>query len=452
MNPPAQIKDTNVILLAQRARLAARRLATLPDSLRRQALMSGADALIEQQPTILSANEHDCQGARALVEKGLMSRAMFDRLQTSESGIRQMAACVREVANLPDPLGRILAATELADGLRLEKVSCPLGVIGIVFESRPDVIPQVAALALKSGNAVLLKGGAEAARTNEALVSILQTAFAGFSEIPKDAISLLHTREDVKEMLALEDEIDLIISRGSKEFVRHVATHSRIPVLGHGEGICHVYIDAAADLKKAYDVAYDSKVQYPAACNAAETLLVHEAIANAFLPEMIARFKSAGVEVVGCRRTVPLLEGCDVVPAIEQDWQTEYSDLRISVKMVKSLDEAIAHIDRYGSKHTESIVTEDSEAARQFMEEIDAASVYHNASTRFADGFRYGLGGELGISTSKLHARGPVGLEGLTTYKYKLFGNGHTVADFKPRALGQAAVNTTRPVRLRELF
>ena len=452
MNPPAQFKETNVALLAQRARLAARRLATLSDSVRRQALMSAADALIEQQLTILSANEQDCRASLALVEKALMSQAMFDRLQTSESGIGQMAACVREVANLPDPLGRILAATELADGLRLEKASCPLGVIGIVFESRPDVVPQVAALALKSGNAVLLKGGTEAARTSEALVSILQNAFAGFSDIPEDALNLLHTRDDVTEMLALEDEIDLIIPRGSKEFVRHVATHSRIPVLGHGEGICHVYVDAAADLRKAYDVVFDSKVQYPAACNAAETLLVHEAIANAFLPEMFARFKSAGVAVLGCPRTVSVFEGCDVVPAEEDDWQTEYSDLRISVKIVTSLDEAIAHIDRYGSKHTESIVTEDGEAARQFMEEIDAAGVYHNASTRFADGFRYGLGAELGISTSKLHARGPVGLEGLTTYKYRLFGDGHTVADFKPRALGQVAVNTTLPVRLRELF
>ena len=405
----AQNKKSSVAGLARRARAAAQELAKLSDATRREALLYAADALVEHQEIILFANERDCQAALAPVKKALMSQSLFARLQTSERGIAEMATRMNDVANLPDPLGRILAESELAEGLRLQKVSCPLGVIGIVFESRPDVVPQVAALALKSGNAVLLKGGTEAARTNEALVRVLRNAFATFSDIPKEALNLLQTREDVKEMLTLEDEIDLIIPRGSKEFVRHVAVHSRIPVLGHGEGICHVYVDSAADLKKAYDVAFDSKVQYPAACNAAETLLVHEAIANAFLPEMVARFKSAGVEVRGCRRTVKLLHDGDVVPAKEDDWKTEYSDLRISVEIVKGLDEAIAHVDRYGSKHTESIVTEDGEAARRFMEVIDAAGVYHNASTRFADGFRYGLGAELGISTSKLHARGPVG-------------------------------------------
>ena len=279
---------------------------------------------------------------------------------------------------------------------------------------------------------MLLKGGAEAINTNEALVAALRNGLKSVPEIPYDAVNLLHTREDVAEMLGLENEIDLIVPRGSKEFVKYVATHSRIPVLGHGEGICHVYVDAAAALKKALDVAVDSKVQYPAACNAAETVLIHTEIAPLLLPELVAAFAEAGVIIFGCPDTIALAAGNkNVLPACEEDWSTEYSDLRISIKIVKSLGDAIAHINHYGSKHTESIVTEDEEAAIRFMQEVDSAGVYQNASTRFADGYRYGLGAEIGISTSKLHARGPVGLEGLTTYKYRLFGDGHTVATFR---------------------
>jgi glutamate-5-semialdehyde dehydrogenase len=279
---------------------------------------------------------------------------------------------------------------------------------------------------------VLLKGGVEAARTNEALISVLRNSLSQFPAIPHDAINLLKTREDVSEMLSLADQIDLIIPRGSKEFVKYVADNSKAPVLGHGEGICHVYIHASAGLKKAVDVALDSKVQYPAACNAAETLLIHMEIAPLILPEILASFADVGVEIRACARTLELVPHANALPASDQDWATEYSDMRIAVKVVDSLDHAIAHINRYGSKHTESIVTEDREAAERFMEEVDAAGVFQNASTRFADSYRYGLGAELGISTAKLHARGPVGLEGLTTYKYKLFGDGHTVANFKP--------------------
>jgi glutamate-5-semialdehyde dehydrogenase len=250
-------------------------------------------------------------------------------------------------------------------------------------------------------------------------------------QIPYDALNLLHSRDDVAEMLSLENEIDLIVPRGSKDFVRYIASHSRIPVLGHGEGICHVYVDAAAALKKALDIALDSKVQYPAACNAAETLLIHTEIAPLFLPEMLSAFADAGVIVYGCEDTIAYAPNNNVLPASETDWATEYSDLRISVRVVNSLEAAISHINQYGSKHTESIVTEDEEAAKRFMDEVDAAGVYHNASTRFADGYRYGLGAEIGISTSKLHARGPVGLEGLTTYKYRLFGDGHTVSQLR---------------------
>ena len=431
MTGPSESKDISVATLARRAREASRVLAILPDAVRRNALVKASYALIEQKEEILTANGQDCESARIQVEQGSMLPSLFARLQTSEHGISEMATRMREVSQLPDPINRMLAKTELDKGLRLEKVSCPLGVIGIVFESRPDVIPQVVSLTLRSGNAVLLKGGAEAVHTNETLVSILRRAFAALPQIPYDALNLLHSREDVAEMLSLEKEIDLIVPRGSKEFVQYVASHSRVPVLGHGEGLCHVYVDAAAALKKALDIALDSKAQYPAACNAAETLLIHAEIAPLFLPEMLSAFADAGVSVYGCPNTIAVAPKAGVSPACEEDWATEYSDLRISIKIVDSLEAAIAHINQYGSKHTESIVTEDEDAAKQFMSEVDAAGVYHNVSTRFADGYRYGLGAEIGISTSKLHARGPVGLEGLTTYKYRLFGDGHTVSKFR---------------------
>jgi glutamate-5-semialdehyde dehydrogenase len=415
---------------AARARKAALRLAVLSDELRRAALLAAADALERRSAEILASNDRDCAAARQLVHEQRMPAAVFKRLQLNERGIAAMAAQVREVAALPDPLGRELAVTALDDDLTLYKVSCPLGVAAVIFESRPDVIPQVASLALRSGNAVLLKGGREAEQTNRVLAAIWSGALAQFTEIPADAVTLLHTREDVEQLLVLDDGIDLIIPRGSEQFVRYIKAHSRVPVLGHGEGICHVYVDRAADLKKAVDVAFDSKVQYPAACNAAETLLVHEDIAAAFLPEILKRFEAAGVEVRGCARTTALSGQRRILPATEADWSTEYSDLIISIKIVGSCDEAVEHVNRWGSKHTESIVTEDAAAAADFMQRVDAAGVYHNASTRFADGFRYGLGAELGVSTGKLHARGPVGVEGLTTYKYRLVGKGHTVASY----------------------
>lgn len=422
--------DISVEDVARRAKAAARQLALLPGDRREAALRAAAYAIEQRKLEILVANQRDCHDAARAVEAGQMSRALFKRLQINGQGIEAMARCVLDLAALPDPLGRKLAATELDDGLTLYKESCPIGVIGIIFEARPEVVTQVAALALKSGNAVILKGGAEAAHTNHALVTIWREALSHFLDIPRTAINLLQTREDVAQMLTLDREIDLIIPRGSQKFVRYIAEHSRIPVLGHGEGICHVYVDRAADLRKALAIAFDSKVQYPAACNAMETLLVHENVAELFLPEMIARFKAEGVEMRGCPRTTALAQSNDVVRVSEEDWATEYSDLIVSIKIVGSIEEALEHIDRYGSGHTEAIVTEDVDAAAHFMTRVDAAGVYQNASTRFSDGFRYGLGAEMGISTGKLHARGPVGLEGLTTYKYKLFGDGHVVAGY----------------------
>jgi glutamate-5-semialdehyde dehydrogenase len=392
--------------------------------------MAAAKAIESGAQRILEANERDCRAAQPLVPSGRMSAAMFARLAVTAKGVDEMAARVRDVARLPDPLGRNQATTELDDHLILYKETCPLGVIGIVFESRPDVIPQVASLALKSGNALILKGGAEATHTNEMLVELWRGCLEGFPSVQADVVQLLHTRADVMELLTLDRDVDLIIPRGSREFVEVVARNSRVPVLGHGEGICHVYVDSAADLEKAIRITLDSKTQYPAACNAAETLLVHEGIAQRFLPPLVAELNAAGVEVRGCAKTMALSRSQDIAPAKEADWATEYSDLVLSIKVVSNLDEALAHIGQYGSGHTEAIVTEDAEAARKFMEQVDAAGVFHNASTRFADGFRYGLGAELGISTSKLHARGPVGLEGLTAYKYKLIGDGHIVAEY----------------------
>jgi glutamate-5-semialdehyde dehydrogenase len=414
----------------RRARRAAHVLAALSGERRNEALKAAATAIEANTSRILAANEKDCTAASPAVERGEMSRSLFARLRTTERGITEMAARAREVALLPDPLHRRLSAMELDEGLVLYKESCPLGVVGVIFESRPDVVPQIASLALKSGNAICLKGGSEAQETNTALVSIWREALAPFHDVPADSIVLFHTREDVMQILTLHDEIDLIVPRGSNEFVRFVTEHSRIPVLGHGEGICHVYVHEDADVLKAIDITLDSKVQYPAACNSMETLLVHRDIARVFLAPMIERFQAAGVEVRGCTRTQELARGLHVIPATEEDWSKEYSDLIISIKVVDGVNEAIEHINRHGSRHTECIVTESHDVASRFMEFVDAAGVFQNASTRFSDGFRYGLGAEVGISTGKLHARGPVGLEGLTTYKYKLFGKGQTVDSY----------------------
>jgi glutamate-5-semialdehyde dehydrogenase len=420
----------DVASLARSARDAARKLALLSGETRQAALLAIADALEENSERILAANAKDCAAAQPLLSSGAMTPALFSRLRIKASGIAEMAGRVREVANLPDPLGKRLAATELDDGLVLHKESCPLGVIAVVFESRPDVVPQVASLALKSGNAVLLKGGAEATNSNETIVAVWRAALQRFTDIPQESVQLLQSRSDVMELLNLQGEVDLLIPRGSKEFVAYMARNSHIPVLGHGEGICHVLVDRAADLNKAVTVTLDSKVQYPAACNSVETLLVHKDVAAAFLPKVVSELRAANVEVRGCPRVLAITPGEKLLPATELDWSTEYSDLILSVKIVDTLEQGLEHIHKYGSKHTECIVTEDQEAAERFLQEVDAAGVFHNASTRFADGYRYGLGAEVGISNGKLHARGPMGIEGLTTYKYKLRGDGHTVAEY----------------------
>lgn len=427
---PLESSASSVARLAERARAASRAVAKLSVDARNDALRAAARAIENGAERVLQANAKDCAAGERAVAAGTMTSAMLARLRVTERGIAQMAKQVREVAALPDPLGKRLAATELDAGLVLIKESCPLGVVGVIFESRPDVVPQLASLGLKSGNAVIMKGGSEATATTEALVTIWRESLAQFPDVPADAIVLLQSRADVLDLLAQDRNVDLIIPRGSYELVQYVMQHSRIPVLGHGEGICHVYVDRAADLAKAVEITYDAKVQYPAVCNAAETLLVHESMARDFLPRAVAELKRAGVEIRGCAKTRALLPDQEIIPATEKDWRTEYSALILSIRIVANLDEAIEHINRYGSHHTDAIVTEDSNAAAKFLNEVDSAGVFHNASTRFADGFRYGFGAEVGISNGKLHARGPMGLEGLTTYKYKLYGNGQTVADY----------------------
>ena len=422
--------DSSVPAIARRAREASRSLACLSIDRRNAVLVAVAEAIERTRAQILEANALDCRAVEPDVASGKMSSAMFKRLRVTESSVAEMAMRVREVATLPDPLGRTLMSTELDENLTLFRESCPLGVIGVIFESRPEVVPQLASLALKSGNALILKGGTEATHTNEVLVAVWRAALEKFPEVPADPVQLLQSRADVLELLAQDRDVDLIIPRGSYELVHFIMEHSRIPVLGHGEGICHVYVDRSADVEKAIEIAYDAKVQYPAVCNAAETLLVHEEIARKFLPGAMARLKQAGVEIRADAKAQSLLPGENTVRATEADWSTEYGDLILSVKVVPDINDAIEHINLYGSRHTDTIVTEDDAAAAKFMNEVDSAGVFQNASTRFADGFRYGFGAEVGISNSKLHARGPMALEGLTTYKYKLYGNGHTVAPY----------------------
>ncbi|TKX71508.1 glutamate-5-semialdehyde dehydrogenase [Halorubrum sp. SP9] len=410
--------------LARRAERAALRLANADEATRNEALRSIADAIRDRESEILDANAVDVEEAEQLLADGEYTQALVDRLKLDETKIEEIASMVESVAEQDDPLGETLAARELDEGLELYRVSVPIGVVATVFESRPDALVQIAALALKSGNAVVLKGGSEAAESNRVLYEAIVDATA---DLPDGWAALIEAHEAVDRLLELDDRVDLVMPRGSSEFVSYVQANTQIPVLGHTEGVCHVYVDADADLEMAADVAFDAKVQYPAVCNAVETLLVHESVAEAFLPDLVARYEDAGVELRGDERT---REVVDVAPATDDDWDTEYGDLELSIKIVDDAYEAVEHVNDHGSKHTESILTEDSETAKTFMTGVDAASVFHNASTRFADGYRYGLGAEVGISTGKVHARGPVGLEGLTTYKYYLEGDGHLVATY----------------------
>jgi glutamate-5-semialdehyde dehydrogenase len=417
-----------VVEQARAAKQASRALAVLSSSEKNQILEKIAVALEQHSAAILAANAEDATKAKPLAERGELSQALYQRLVLTPEKLRGMIAGVRAVASLPDPVGHTLAKTVLDDGLVLEKVACPLGLLAVIFESRPDAITQITSLAIKSGNAVILKGGSEVERTMHAALEAIHSALG--DTVPKAAVMGVYGREAVATLLALDKVIDLIIPRGSNALVQHIQKSTLIPVLGHADGVCHVYIDAAANVEMAIRIAVDSKVQYPAACNAVETLLVHRDIAPRCLPALSASLVEAGVRVRGCALTIALMPGVVMDAVADDEWHTEYSDLVVAIRVVDDLNAALDHIERYGSHHTDAIITEDMQAAKRFLNEVDSANVYHNCSTRFADGYRYGFGAEVGISTSKLHARGPVGLEGLVTYKYKLEGSGQIVKDY----------------------
>ncbi len=419
---PVPEPSAELLQRARAVRSAAVDLGQTDDAQRAGALLSMGDALADHADRIVAANGEDLDRSAA---EGL-APALLARLKLNEAKLHGAVEGVSKVASLPDPLGRRQLHRELDAGLVLERVTVPLGVVGVIFEARPDALMQIASLAIRSGNGAVLKGGSEARLTNEAVMAALKAGLA-VSSVPPEALALLTTRQESLALLRLDGLVDLIIPRGSNELVRFIQDNTRIPVLGHADGICHLYVDAAADVAMAVRVAVDSKVQYPAACNAIETLLVHRSVAPAFLAAALPAFAAAGVSLRGDADSLAL----GVAEAAGQDdWSTEYLDLILAVKLVDDLDEACAHIRRYGSRHTDVIVTADEAAAARFLAVVDSSGVYHNCSSRFADGFRYGFGAEVGISTQTLPPRGPVGLDGLVTYRYRLRGDGHTAGDY----------------------
>lgn len=400
------------IEIAKAAKKASLEIADVSTEMKNEALLKVADAIESNKDKIFEANKIDLDEAVALVEAGELSKSTYNRLKLDENKMRDMIQGIRDIANLEDPVNKKLLVRELDEGLTLYKVSCPIGVLGIIFEARPDVISQISSLAIKSSNAVILKGGKESKNTNKAILGIINSALDGVEGFPKNVLNQVFSRDDVGEMLKCDKYINLIIPRGGNSLVKFIKENTKIPVLGHADGICHIFVDESADLAMAEKVIVDAKTQYPSACNSVETLLIHENFAKK--DELLAALQLAEIKL-------------ELNP---ESWSHEYGDKILSVKTVKSVDEAIEHINTYGSGHTESIITKDIKNAEKFMNKVDSAGVYFNTSTRFADGFRYGFGAEVGISTNKTHARGPVGLEGLTIYKYKLIGNGHIVADY----------------------
>ena len=412
-----QIRD-----VAARMKLESPAMAASSAEQRNDALARIKAALVANSEKIFSANAEDLAAA----EKNGIAPAIVKRLRFDDHKLADVCAGIDGLIDLPDPVGRVLLRRELDEGLTLVRVTCPIGVIGVIFEARPDALVQISSLCIKSGNCAILKGGSETLHTNKALFQVIHAA-AVDAGLPEGCLYQVEAREDIALLLDCFGLVDLLIPRGSNSFVRYIMDNTKIPVMGHADGICHIYVDEDADVEKSVGVVVDAKVQYTAACNAVETLLVHRGIAPTFLPALARALGAEGVTIRGTEE-VQAIVPCD--PATESDWSTEYLALTISVKLVDSVDEAISHINRYGSHHTDAIMTENDATADHFMQLVDSAGVYQNCSTRFADGFRYGFGAEVGISTSKLHARGPVGLDGLVTYKYKLYGHGQIVGDY----------------------
>lgn len=398
--------------IAKAAKKASLKIADLTSDVKNNALLKVADEIEARKDEIFAANKEDLREAEKLVESGEINNATFNRLKLDENKMRDMIQGIRDIAKLEDPVNKKLLVRELDEDLTLYKVSCPIGVLGIIFEARPDVISQISSLAIKSSNAVILKGGKESKNTNRTILEIINTALEKIDGFPKNVINQVFSRDDVAEMLKCDKYINLIIPRGGNSLVKFIKENTKIPVLGHADGICHIFVDETADLAMAEKVVTDAKTQYPSACNAVETLLIHEKFADK--DKLLAALQLAEIK---------LIEN-------PENWAHEYGDKILAFKTVKSVDEAIEHINTYGSGHTDSIITKNIENAETFMNKVDSAGVYLNVSTRFADGFRYGFGAEVGISTNKTHARGPVGLDGLTIYKYKLIGNGHIVTDY----------------------
>ena len=417
---------SNIRMKAEEAYQASLLMGDLTSEIKNDALRSIADALFERKEEILEANKKDTAIAQEMVERWQISKAVFQRLTLNDVKITNIVEMVNSVAMLPDPVGETTYSIELDEGLELFRVTSPVGVIGFIFESRPDALVQIASLCLKSGNACLLKGGTEAGHSNRILFEVIREAIGS---VPDGWIQLLEARQEVKSLLEMHDLVDLIIPRGSNEFVKYIQDNTKIPVLGHSEGVCHIYVDSEVDQNMALEVCFDSKVQYPAVCNAVDCILIHRNTADTFLPLIVDRMSKGGVQLRGGKEILEMVSH-SLEPFNEADLGKEYLDYILALKIVNNLEEAVDYINKHGSHHTDAILTEDPENARKFMKLVDSASVFWNASTRFSDGYRYGLGAEVGISTGKIHARGPTGLEGLLSYKYYLKGNGHIVGDY----------------------
>lgn len=398
--------------IAKDAKEASLKIADLSTELKNEALLKIADAIEADKEKVFEANKEDLKSAEELVKSGEITKSTFNRLKLDENKMRDMLQGIRDIASLEDPIGKKLLVRELDTDLTLYKISCPIGVLGIIFEARPDVIAQISSLAIKSANAVILKGGKESINTNKTILSIINNALDKVTGFPKNVIQQVFSRDDVAEMLKCDKYINLIIPRGGNSLVKFIKENTKIPVLGHADGICHIFVDETADIDMAIKIVTDAKTQYPSACNAVETLLIHEKFPKK--DNLLAALQLSEIQLIDN----------------PESWSHEYGDKILAFKTVKNIDEAIEHINTYGSGHTDSIITKNIENAEKFMNKVDSAGVYFNASTRFADGFRYGFGAEVGISTNKTHARGPVGLEGLTIYKYKLIGNGQIVGDY----------------------
>lgn len=417
-----------LIDLVKNAKDSTYKLQSLSTDIKNKALLEIADKLEQNKNIIFEANKKDLEYAKKLLDENKISLSMFNRLKLDENKMIDIISGIKDVVKLEDPINKVLLETELDDNLLLKKISCPIGLIAVIFEARPDVISQISSLCIKSSNAVILKGGAEGENTNKAIFNIINETLESIEDFPKNSVNLVFTRDDIKELLSMDKYVDLIIPRGGNSLVQYIKSNTNIPVLGHADGICHLYIDESANQEKALKICLDSKVQYPSACNAVETILINKNIANEYLPKLFNLFKENNIKMNGCEAVRKILNQSDIGEV--KEWHLEYGDKEVSLKIVENIEEAYNHINKYGSHHTDSIVSENKDNIEKFMTYVDSANVYANTSTRFSDGFRYGFGAEVGISTNKTHARGPVGLEGLTIYKYKLFGNYQIVDDY----------------------